>query len=210
MNRINFNNINSCTSWCLLPDATNTLTLNLPRAISENLALSSDANVKNVLIGAYSQFDDPAIYGGNLLRNAELLGGNGEIQWVGTYIDPRQLFNKTMIATNSDVTDQWIDSYEVINTVNNVLDAINIVKEADRARVEGEALFLRGLMYFDLVRFFGDQYVAGGTNTQFGVPLVLTPTEGISSSSFVTRNTVEEVYNQVITDLTCCSLKIAG
>jgi tetratricopeptide (TPR) repeat protein len=113
-----------------------------------------------------------------------------------------------MIATNSDVTDQWIDSYEVINTVNNVLDAINIVKEADRPRVEGESLFLRGLMYFDLVRFFADQYVIGGTNTQYGVPLVLKPTKGISSSSFVTRNSVEEVYNQVITDLTSAASKL--
>jgi len=108
------------------------LDLEPSQSISENLALSSDANIKNVLIGAYSQFDDFAIYGGNLLRNAELLGGNGEIQWVGTYIDPRQLFNKTMIATNQDVGDQWIDSYEVINTVNNVLDALNIVKEANQ------------------------------------------------------------------------------
>ncbi len=184
------------------------LELEPSQSISENLALSSDANIKNVLIGAYAQFDDPAIYGGNLLRNAELLGGNGEIQWVGTYIDPRQLFNKTMIATNSDVTDQWIDSYEVINTVNNVLDALNIVKEADRPRVEGEALFLRSLMYFDLVRFFADQYVVGGTNTQYGVPLVLKPTKGITSSSFVTRNTVEEVYNQVIADLISAASKL--
>jgi hypothetical protein len=184
------------------------LELEPSQSISENLALSSDANVKNVLIGAYSQFDDPAIYGGNLLRNAELLGGNGEIQWVGTYIDPRQLFNKTMIATNSNVTDQWIDSYEVINTVNNVLDALKIVKEADQPRVEGEALFLRSLMYFDLVRFFADQYVFNGANTQYGVPLVLEPTKGITNSSFVTRNTVEEVYNQVIADLILAASKL--
>ena len=58
-------------------------------------------------------------------RNAELLGGNGEIQWVGTYIDPRQIFNKTMIATNSEVEVQWRDSYEVINTVNNILSALS-------------------------------------------------------------------------------------
>jgi tetratricopeptide (TPR) repeat protein len=170
--------------------------------ISENIALTSDENVKHVLTGAYSEFALNWIYGGCLLRNAELLGGNGEIQWVGTYVDPRQIFNKTMIATNEDATMQWIDSYEVINTANNILTALAVVKDADRNRVQGEALFLRGLMYFDLVRFFADQYQFGVANTQLGVPLITTPTQGITAASFVTRNTVDEVYTQVLADLT--------
>jgi len=184
------------------------LDLEPSQSISENLALTSDANVKSVLTGAYSQFDDPGIYGGNLLRDAELLGGNDEIQWVGTYIDPRQVFNKTMIASNSEAYSHWADSYEVINTVNNVLGAVGVVNEDDRDRVEGEALFLRGLMYFDLVRFFAEQYKFGTANTQYGVPLVLTPTDGIDAGSYVGRNTVDEVYSQVITDLTSAAAKL--
>jgi len=184
------------------------LDLEPSQSISENLALTSDANVKSVLLGAYSQFDDPGIYGGNILRNAELLGGTGEIQWVGTYIDPRQVFNKTMIASNSEAYVHWRDAYEVINTVNNILSALDVVKAADKDRVEGEALFLRGLMYFDLVRFFAQQYQFGAANTQLGVPLVLTPTKGINNNSFVGRNTVDEVYNQVITDLTTAAGKL--
>ena len=176
--------------------------------ISENIALTSDENVKVVLQGAYSQFALPGIYGGNLLRNAELMGGNGEIKWVGTYIDPRQLFNKTILTTNSEVEVQWRDSYKVINTVNNILSALGKVKEDDRTRVEGEALFLRSLMYFDLVRFFADQYQFGVANTQLGVPLVLTPTGVLSESNFVSRNTVDEVYNQVITDLMAAASKL--
>ena len=140
--------------------------------------------------------------------NAELLAGNGEIQWVGTYIDPRQVFNKTMISTNSQASTQWMESYAVINTANNILSALSVVKDADQNRVEGEALFLRGLMYFDLVRFFALQYEAGTTNSQMGVPLILTPTKGITATSFVTRNSVEEVYTQVIADLTQAAQKL--
>jgi tetratricopeptide (TPR) repeat protein len=184
------------------------LDLEPSQSISENIALTSDENVQNVLIGAYSQFDNPAIYGGNILRNAELLGGDGEIQWVGTYIDPRQIFNKTMIATNSEPYVQWRDSYDVINIVNNIISALDVVNDEDRNRVEGEALFLRGLMYFDLVRFFALQYDFGVPNTQYGVPLILTPTNGINESSFVTRNTVDEIYNQVIADLTLAVTKL--
>jgi tetratricopeptide (TPR) repeat protein len=184
------------------------LDLNPSQNVKDEIALTSDENVKLVLQGAYYQFSLPGIYGGNLLRNAELLGGNGEIKWVGTYIDPRQIFNKTMIATNSEAEVQWADSYEVINTVNNVLSALSIVKESDRNLVEGQALFLRGLMYFDLVRFFGDQYTPGVTNSQPGVPLVLTPTGVINSTSYVSRNTVEEIYTQVLSDLTAAASKL--
>jgi tetratricopeptide (TPR) repeat protein len=184
------------------------LDLEPSQSLSENLALSTDENVKNVLIGAYTRMALPSIYGGNLLRNCELLAGDGEISWVGTYIDPRQIFNKDMLTTNSEVYVQWRDSYAVINTCNNILNAINIVKEDDQDRVSGEALFLRGMMYFDLVRFYGKQYQPGVQNTQLGVPIVLTPTEGINETSFVTRNTVEEVYAQVISDLTAAASKL--
>ncbi len=184
------------------------LDLEPSQSIDETIALNSDENVKLVLQGAYSQFALPGIYGGNILRNAELLGGNGEIKWVGTYIDPRQIFNKSMISTNSEVEVQWRDSYEVINTINNVLSALTVVNEADRENVEGQALFLRGLMYFDLVRFFADQYRFGEANTQMGVPLILTPTAGINESSFVSRNSVDEIYTQVIADLTAAASKL--
>jgi hypothetical protein len=105
------------------------LDLNPSQNVKDEIALTSDENVKLVLQGAYSQFALPGIYGGCILRNAELLGGNGEIRWVGTYIDPRQIFNKTMIATNSEAEVQWADSYKVINTVNNVLSALSQLKE---------------------------------------------------------------------------------
>jgi hypothetical protein len=184
------------------------LNLEPSQNISEKIALTTDENVKSVLLGAYSEFAYPSIYGGNILRNAELLGGNGEIQWVGTYIDPRQIFNKTMIAANSEAQVQWRDSYKVINSVNNILGALDVVNANDRDRVEGEALFLRGLMYFDLVRFFGDQYNFGAANTQPGVPLILTPTRSINETNLVSRNTVDEIYNQVITDLVSATSKL--
>ena len=178
------------------------------QSISEELSLESDANVKSVLKGAYAQFDDPSIYGGCLLRNSELLGAEDECMWVGTYSGPRQIYNKQMNSSNEDATAQWIDSYQVVNIANNVLSALAVVDEADRDRVEGEALFLRSLMFFDLVRYFAQQYQTGSAATQLGIPIVLTPTRGIDENSFVSRNSVEEVYNQVIADLIAAASKL--
>jgi tetratricopeptide (TPR) repeat protein len=192
----------------LLAGCDKNLDLQPSQSINMDVALISDANVKVVLQGAYSEFALPGIYGGNILRNSELLGGNGELRWVGTYIDPRQLYNKSILATNSEVEVQWRDSYEVINTTNNILSAIDKVNASDRDNVEGQALFLRSMMYFDLVRFFADQYVFGAANSQLGVPLILTPAKLPVESTMVGRNTVDEVYNQVITDLLAAASKL--
>jgi tetratricopeptide (TPR) repeat protein len=181
------------------------LDLEDPQSLSYTIALSSDEMVKSVLNGAYSQFAVNTLYGGNILRNSELLAGNGEIEYVGTIPEPRDMFNKTMFAAMNEVNEQWRTSYAVINTVNNILNALSVVNEADRDRVEGEALFLRGLIYFDLVRFYAQQYQSGISDTQLGVPLVLAPTFEINAGSFVNRNTVEEIYDQIIADLTTAS-----
>jgi len=178
------------------------LDLEPAQSISETKSLESDASVKNVLRGAYDAHRHRDLYGGNILRNAELLAGEGEILWVGTFSGPRQIFNKQMFAANEDATGKWRRAYNTINITNNVLSALAIVNEADRNRVEGEALFLRSLCYFDLVRFYAKTYEAGQQNNQLGVPLVITPTRGVTDENFVSRNSVEEVYNKVITDLT--------
>lgn len=191
-------------SLMVLSSCDKELTLNPFDSLSENVVLSTDANVKNVLNGAFRQARRDAIYGGNILRNAELLAGDGEIVWVGTFFGPRQIFNKSIIAENEDITAQWLDAYRVINSCNNVLspEALAVVNEADKKRVEGQAIFLRALTYFDLVRFYAKPYEAGSNNNQPGVPLVTTPTRGISAANSVARNTVEEVYNFVISELT--------
>lgn len=178
------------------------LELQPAQSVSEDLALNSDRNVKAVLIGAYDELGVDDVFGGNTLRNSELLGGDGEIRWVGTFNGPREIFNKVITVGNGDVTEVWLESYETINIVNNVLSALSIVNEDDRGSVEGEALFIRSILYFELVRLYAKPYEAGQANTQPGVPLILAPTRGITDENKVARSTVEEVYTQIIGDLT--------
>lgn len=178
------------------------LDLEPEQSISEDLALSNDANVKAVLIGAYDELGVGNLYGGEVQRNAELLGGDGEVLWAGTFLAPREIFLKRMVVDNGDVSGIWIDGYQTINIANNVLSAIDVVFDADKGQVTGEALFIRAAVYFELVRVFGRQFEAGQSNDQLGVPLVLEPTRSISEASFVSRTTVGAVYNQIVADLT--------
>ena len=172
------------------------------QSVAEEVALSSDANVKKVLNGAYDALSSGDLYGGSLFLYAELLAANGEIRWEGTFNQPREIWLKSMLTTNSYVRDTWLSAYTNINICNNILGAVNVVATADQNRVKGEALFIRGAMYFELVKLFAKPYSAGSVTSNPGVPLILTPTRGIDQASYVARSTVEQVYTQILADLT--------
>lgn len=172
------------------------------QSIAEDVALSSDANVKKVLNGAYDAMSNGNLYGGNLFLLSELLAANGEIRWEGTFIEPREIWLKSMLTTNSNVRETWLHAYRTINIANNVLSAIKVVNTADQNRVKGEALFIRGVMYFELVKLYAQPYSAGSTSTNLGLPLILEPTRGIDQTSYKPRKSVEETYTQIIADLT--------
>jgi len=174
-----------------------------PQSLPTETALSTDENVKQVLNGAYNALSFTNVFGGELMRNAELLAADGEIIFSGTFGAPSDIWRKEMTTINSDVSGMWLNAYEAINIANNVLtpEALDVVDPADRAQVEGEARFIRGILYFELVKFFGLPYSDGNAGSNPGVPLVDTPTQAIDESSFVSRSTVQQVYDFAEADL---------
>jgi len=65
---------------------------------------------------------------------------------------------------------------------------------------------MRGITYFELVNFYSQPYSVGNTTAEnSGVPIILQPTYAYDSTVKPSRNTIEEVYQQVITDLTDAS-----
>ena len=191
-----------CAAGILFSSCNKQLDLEPRQTISDEIVFTNDANIKKALTGAYDALSSAFLWGGETLLYSELQAANGEISWVGSYNQPREIFNKTILVNNSYVRDTWLDAYKTINICNNILAAIDIVNEDDRDRVRGEALFIRSVVYFDLVNFYAKPYSSGGaTGAESGVPLVLTPTTGINEESYVSRNTIEEVYTQILEDL---------
>ncbi len=178
------------------------LNLEPAQSLSNEAALDNDEGVKQALIGAYDNFSQSSLAGGEMLRNAELLGGDGEILWVGTYTAPREIFNRDILVNNGDVTALWVDAYETINSANNVITAIDVVLPSDQDQVRGEALALRAWCHFELTRMFGKQYDPATSSTDLAVPIILIPTLATGDNVETVRNTVEENYTQIIADLT--------
>jgi starch-binding outer membrane protein, SusD/RagB family len=176
-------------------------------SVDVNDVFKTSDDVIGALKGCYADLGKGDFYGGQLFVGADLLGDSNQLNWTGTFEQFTQIHNKTIPVTNSFVTDTWLAGYKVINDVNNVLTHLDLVVDAEKDRVEGEAKFIRGCAYFDLVRMYGKAWNDGDPNSNDGVPLVLTPTTLISDANKVKRNTVAEVYAQAISDLTDATQK---
>ncbi len=171
------------------------LELEPEQSISGDVAVNSEANIENILIGCYDEAGQAASYGGQLQMMADLLGSGPITSWSGTFSQPREVKNKTILADNTFVAGFWNNAYEVINQANLVIGNVNIIEsDADKKnRIEGEAKFLRALNYFDLVRHF-----SSGTK---GVPI---RTDGILDYAVdltITRSSVSDGYTLILSDL---------
>lgn len=93
--------------------------------------------------------------------------------------------------------DVYSTCYSKILGCNAVMDYIDTVegKEEARTLLAAEALALRAFWYFHLVNTYGQPY--NYNPDALGVPLHL---HSKVSSTSIARNTVKEVYNQILTD----------
>ncbi|MBE9599062.1 RagB/SusD family nutrient uptake outer membrane protein [Pedobacter sp. MC2016-24] len=98
----------------------------------------------------------------------------------------------------------WLNVYEAINNVNNVLNAIpelktkfpNQAKTLDS--ITGQGLAMRALCHFDLSRVYAQPYNYTADASHLGIPVLLkTPSPGEQ----VPRKTMKETYDQIILDL---------
>ena len=92
--------------------------------------------------------------------------------------------------TNGFIEDVWEDVYKTINVANLAIANIPPIKmdAGLKNRYLGEVHFVRGLMYFELVRMYG------------AVPLLITPTVDLSLLE-IGRDPAEAVWQQLIADL---------
>jgi len=105
--------------------------------------------------------------------------------------DARSIAAFTATSTNSNFLAPWTQSYNLINRANAAIDRIPLISGDTTVlnRLVRESKFLRGLAYYNLVRLYG------------GVPLVIHETTSLENLQ-IARNTVDEVYAQIISDFT--------
>ncbi|WP_456086906.1 RagB/SusD family nutrient uptake outer membrane protein [Parabacteroides sp.] len=157
--------------------------------LSENDFYKTADDILSAVNGAYSSLQENDIYG-NWYVFGEIPSDNTRNQLSGS-VTTQNEFDQFYIDTqNSMIANFWKAAYKTINRTNTVLGRIDGIEiNAELAnRYKLECKFIRALMYFNLVRVYGD------------VPLVLKEI-GISESYDILREPKENVYNQIISDL---------
>ncbi|MGF7077441.1 RagB/SusD family nutrient uptake outer membrane protein [Mucilaginibacter sp. 3215] len=177
-------------------------------SVEQDLAIKTSKDVQGVLVGAYTAAGLRGLYGGRFQSTTDFLADDGDFSYFGTFSEYTELANKALTVNNIFVEGVWDSGYNAINVCNNVLANLNLVDAANKDRVEGEAKFLRGMIYFDLARVFGKAWNDGTPASNPAVPIILTPTTSIPGIQKPSRNTVAEVYAQAIKDLTDAEAKL--
>lgn len=178
------------------------LDVNPMTSVLDNNFYKTVADAEMALIGCYDGFQRTSSNGNmSFYVTSEVLSDNTFGATGNTDGRAYQALDRFDIAQspsdNNIFNGTWADYYAGIfrcNTLINKLDGIDFGNDAaTRNRIEGEARFLRALMYFDLVRLFEK------------IPLLTEPT-----TDNVPQADPLQVYKQVAEDLKFAAANIAA
>jgi hypothetical protein len=158
--------------------------------------------------GMYAAVKNSAYLGGRYQNYGDLRGDNF-IPLSNNLVTNFATWNHTEVASTNEVQNCWGAIYAAINVINVFMDGLKTnwdggklagkITQDEYNQYTGEALALRGMCYFDLLRLYCKPYVLGsGANP--GVPLRL-KAEKSSAGNDLARSTVAEVYTQILADL---------
>ena len=182
--------------------------------LTTSMLFNSSRDLDNILFGGYGALASTSTLAGNWRMFADVLADQVILNVSEpTTEDPyTQLYDRAM--NRAIYQDNYKQAYIAIQNANMVLHAINeglITKEKDpefndstKARILGEAYFLRGVMHFELVRLYGHQYGYQSAEANSGIVLRTKPTLNVKDQddiANVSRATVDAVYQQVVSDL---------
>jgi len=171
-------------------------------AVALGTAIQSESDLNVALSGAYATLRNTDLFGRTLPVKGDLMADN---IYVTTSNSNRYITmnNFTMTAASGDYGGLvWSAAYIAIKNANTVIKGGGTLQSsANVNQYLGEAYAIRALMYFELVRNFAHPYTVAPGDP--GVPLVPADLtfDGTITSVKPARNTVKEVYTQVIADL---------
>lgn len=168
-----------------------------PNEVGDNTIFTSVDGLRNARIGMYNTLQDRNYYGGYFPLFTESYTDNGS---TGGYdvIDLNDLAARTVGTANIYVQQSYNAIYNTIYTANKIINNINAVPGVDageRDNTLAEALFVRALAEFDLLRAWGEHW---DKTSAYGISIVTT---NDAPQQPVARSTVEQSYQQIIDDL---------
>lgn len=162
-------------------------------SVTATEALKSESDLLVASRGMYAGLRNVDIYGRTIPVIGDLMADNIYISGKNSGRYSAQS-NYSVTVTNGEISNNWTASYNVILRANNIINS-TVPSSVNVDQYKGEAYAVRALAYFNLVRIFARPYADNPAGP--GVPLVLK----YDRDNKPGRNTVAEVYTQILADL---------
>lgn len=160
--------------------------------------IKDEATMKNLLVGMYNTFKSSDAFGSTILNAGNLISDEIFVGAVNSgYYRTTNLM--TWTPSSSDFT-QYNMLYDAIGLSNFILNS-SIEETSNVKNYKSQAYTARALALFYLVNFYSANPTSG-LNQELGVPVY---TGEFDQFGVYPRKTVNEVYNQIISDLTAAT-----
>ena len=176
----------------LLSSCNDFLELRPEYLISEGNFFKNQNDFEKALIGVYSSIR-PLYANSAIIYISDLTTDNTEIQWSSPTNDEMQFDQNNVTSTNGVINGVWNTCLYTISRANTVLGKIDNVEfdQVVKDKIKGEAMFLRALSYFYMVRIFENVPIS---KEVFANPEQITLAD-------LTLKPKEEVYKVILEDL---------
>lgn len=157
--------------------------------VSSALVFSSDKTAKSALSAMYSSLAQAPTQNLSLTQYSSLQAD--DLLYLLTNASLQEYMNNTYSRVSTSQASVFSDWYATIYRANAIIEGLQKytgTTAAVKKQLTAEAKFMRAYCYFNLVNTFGD------------VPLVLVT--DVTVTAFQPRETVANVYKQIVTDLT--------
>ncbi|RXM48052.1 RagB/SusD family nutrient uptake outer membrane protein [Flavobacterium sp. YO12] len=166
--------------------------VDFPKSQLSNTAVFEEYTTASAAMAdIYAKMRDSGILTGTQFGLSVQLGCyTDELDWYDTSSDASFAFyTNTVLPSNSNISSFWNTSYNQIYACNAILEGLKSsdFDEMHKKQLQGEALFVRGLLHFYLLQLFG------------GIPYL--QTTQYMQNSRVSRIPKNEAYERIITDL---------
>ncbi len=173
------------------------------QSLPTNIAIATEGDLETATAGAYNALQDADLGAGALTIYPDIFADN--VEFVGSFNSVQDIATQNINALNAEVNGMYSDGYTVVNQTNIIFNALNNnlvtgLSDAVASKARGEAAFIRGVIYFEMIRWFGKPFGIGSDEEQSGLIIRTEPVLTASDIDVAPRNTVTQVYDQIIAD----------
>lgn len=178
-----------------------TLDISPTHSLSEEKAFQNMQDVEDGLAGVYAGMRSGNYYGGHMAVLPDMMTDN-LTESTESLANFRLMTDWLYLSDNGTISGMWITMYGIIADANNLLDQVARFETAENtaqaARIKGQLLAIRGLVHFDLLRCFANDF--DRNSNELGVAIV---TRSSLKDPFAqpARQTVKQCYDLIIKDL---------